>query len=84
MGQQKTTKIWVEEARGIWGETFDYSKPAYTKSKEKITITCLKPEHGDFTVVAANHITTKRTPAGCWPHSCAVPSHIYGMVEAQD
>ena len=19
-----------------------------------------------------------------WPHSCAVPSHIYGMVEAQD
>ena len=65
MGQQKTTKIWVEEARRIWGDTFDYSKSIYTNSKKQITVTCLKPKHGDFTVVAGNHIKTTRNPAGC-------------------
>ena len=65
MGQQKTTKIWVEEAKMIWGDTYDYSKSVYTKSKDPITISCPKADHGEFTVIATNHIKKSRTPAGC-------------------
>ena len=47
--------VFEDRANKIHNYKYDYSKSVYTKSKEKITITC--PEHGDFIQSAASHIT---------------------------
>ena len=41
-----TTKTWIEKARQIHGDKYDYSKVEYINNKTKICIIC--PIHGEF------------------------------------
>ena len=55
-----TTEIYLERARKIHGDTYDYSKTVYKSALDKITITC--KIHGDFTLRTRNHVDNKQ---GC-------------------
>jgi hypothetical protein len=50
----KTTEQFIEEAKAVHGDKYDYSKAVYTKSADKIKIIC--PEHGEFEVEAMSHL----------------------------
>lgn len=56
----------VERSRSIHGMRYIYENSIYTKSREKITITCRI--HGDFRISAGDHISRKRY--GC--RKCAM------------
>ena len=43
---RKTTEQFIEEARGVHGDKYDYSKVEYVTAHDKVCITC--PTHGDF------------------------------------
>lgn len=55
-----TTEQWIEKARTVHKDRYDYSKVEYKGADEKVCIIC--PIHGEFWQRAANHITLKR---GC-------------------
>ena len=48
---------WIEEAKKVHGEKYDYSKVEYIKNNSKINIIC--KEHGEFLQTPANHIKGK-------------------------
>lgn len=51
--RREQERLFLEEARKVHGERYDYSKTVFTSSKEKVTIIC--PEHGEFEQVAEVH-----------------------------
>ena len=55
-----TTDEFIEEAKLIHGDRYDYSKVDYKYSNENVIITC--KIHGDFLQRPANHINSKQ---GC-------------------
>ena len=57
----KTDKF-IEKAKKIHGDKYDYSKVNYINSRTKICIVC--PEHGEFWQTPENH-TAKKHPQGC-------------------
>ena len=68
-----TTESFIKKAREVYGNKYDYSKTVYTRSTEKITVTC--PIHGDFQVRPVHHLSG----VGC--HVCDGNSrgeHIIG------
>lgn len=50
----KTTSTFVEEAKKVHGETYDYSEVVYTGSHRKIVIKC--SSHGAFEQTPASHL----------------------------
>ena len=54
------TQTFIEKAKEIHGNKYDYSKVVYEKSTQKVCIIC--PEHGEFWQTPHNHITNK---SGC-------------------
>ena len=48
------TKIFIDKARAVHGNKYDYSKVEYVDSKTKVCIIC--PEHGEFWQVPASHL----------------------------
>ena len=60
LGHNKlTTEVFLEKAREVHGDTYNYGCTVYVRSTDKITITC--PEHGDFLQTPNTHLTG----AGC-------------------
>lgn len=43
-----TTEEWIEEARRICGDIYDWSKVNYVNNRTKVTLIC--PKHGEFTI----------------------------------
>lgn len=62
-GFQRTTDDFVNEAKKVHGDRYDYSSVDYKMATEKVCIIC--PKHGQFWQLPTNHIKG----AGC-PH-CA-------------
>ena len=62
-----TKETFIEKARIVHGNKYDYSKVEYVKSNEKVCIIC--PEHGEFWQTPAEHLQGK----GCL--NCAVEKH---------
>ncbi len=60
MSQKKTKEQFIEEARLIHGDKYDYSKVEYVNNKKPVCIIC--PEHGEFWQAPHNHIRQKN---GC-------------------
>lgn len=60
-----TTQEWIEKARSIYEDKYDYSKVVYTGAKNYITIIC--PKHGEFKITPNNFTTNKH---GC--PKCAI------------
>lgn len=54
------TESFIRRASEKYDNFYDYSKTEFTKIDEKVTITC--PIHGDFEVIAGNHLYHN---AGC-------------------
>ncbi|MEE3416938.1 MAG: hypothetical protein VZR53_16420, partial [Prevotella sp.] len=52
-----TTDIFIEKAREIHADKYDYSKVNYVNNSMKVTIIC--PEHGEFEQTPANHLCGK-------------------------
>lgn len=62
--EQPSTQRYIEKARKVHGNKYDYSKTIYTNVKTPITITC--PTHGDFEQNPSHHLK------GCGCPQCAV------------
>lgn len=58
MSKRKTTEQFIEEARAIHGDKYDYSKVEYVNSRTKVCIIC--PIHGEFFQEANGHIQGKK------------------------
>lgn len=61
---KKTKEQFIDEARQVWGDKFDYSKVEYKTRLEKICIIC--PEHGEFWQTPAQHLRGALGCKGCW------------------
>lgn len=68
-GKKLSKETFVELARIVHGDRYDYSKSVYTKAKEKIIITC--PIHGDFEQRPQDHVLK-----GCGCQKCKVDNTI--------
>lgn len=60
-------RVFIEKAKKIHvnpdGSTkYDYSKVQYKSLEEKVTIICLKDEHGEFQQSPGNHLKNKNCP----------------------
>ena len=53
MATKITTEIFIERARKVHGDKYDYSKVEYVNNNKKVCITC--PNHGDFFMAPAGH-----------------------------
>jgi hypothetical protein len=58
--ENSKTPIFIEKAKIVHGDKYDYSKVNYIKSNIKVTITC--PEHGDFEQKPNNHLNGQKCP----------------------
>ncbi len=63
MGKKLTTEEFIEKARKIHGDKYDYSKVVYVNTKTKVCIIC--PEHGEFWMKPNDHLCRQY---GC--HKC--------------
>ena len=50
----------IEKARNIHGDKYDYSKVEYIKNSEKVCIVC--PKHGEFWMTPHNHLQRRGCP----------------------
>ena len=57
---RKTTKEFLERARKVHGDKYNYSKVEYDNMKNKVTIIC--PEHGEFKQYAGSHLGKQGCP----------------------
>lgn len=55
-----TTSAWIERARSVWGDQYDYSLVDYQNAKTPVRIVC--PRHGEWNCNPDNHVAKKR---GC-------------------
>ena len=65
-----TTETWIQKAKQIHGDKYDYSKVKYVNSHTKVCIIC--PEHGEFWQTPNNHLCGKTICPKCskiYPHS---------------
>lgn len=51
---KRTNEEFIEEARKVHGNRYDYSKVNYINNSSKVCIIC--PEHGEFWQIARNHL----------------------------
>jgi hypothetical protein len=63
MPRRMTTADFIERARAVHGDRYDYSQTRYVDSRTKLTIIC--PDHGPFSVLPPNHYYHKNGCPGC-------------------
>ncbi len=56
-----TTEEFVQRAKEVHGDTFDYSQVKYTGAQDKVQIICKK--HGSFFQIANDHLQGNKCPA---------------------
>ena len=59
-----TTETFIEKAKKVHGNKYDYSKVEYVNSKTKVCIIC--PIHGEFWVSPVNHLFGNGCPKCRW------------------
>lgn len=64
-GRNKTNEDWINEAKNIHGDKYNYSLTDYKSNKIKVKIIC--PIHGEFEQIPSDHIKNK---SGC--PKCAI------------
>ena len=55
-----TTDEWIERAKKVHGDKYDYSKSVYVNAITKICVVC--PKHGEFWVFPNNHLKGNGCP----------------------
>lgn len=58
--KKSNTEEFIEKAKQIWGDRYDYSKVVYEKSNKKVCIIC--PEHGEFWMTPNIHLRGSGCP----------------------
>ena len=58
--KRKTTEEFVQQAKFVHKDKYDYSKVAYINGKTKVCIIC--PEHGEFWQQPTNHLNGQNCP----------------------
>lgn len=58
--KQKTTEEFIEEAKKVYGDKYDYSKTIYTTCKKRLIVTC--KTHGDFLTLPLAHLRGQECP----------------------
>lgn len=71
-----TTEKFIERARKIHGDKYDYSKVEYKHNKKNVCIIC--PIHGEFWQTPHNHLITRKRGNGC---GCPKCSHTVSKLE---
>ena len=61
--RKSTAEKFIEKAKQIHGDKYDYSKVEYKNNKTKVCIIC--PEHGEFWQMPYNHIGNKQDCPEC-------------------
>lgn len=69
ISKKSNTKEWIEKAKAIHGDKYDYSLVEYKTTHKKVKIIC--KEHGVFEQTASNHLK------GCGCPSCAYEHNHY-------
>lgn len=64
----------IEKAKEVHGDKYDYSKTEYVTARKKITVTC--PLHGDFDIKAASHVNSKQ--------GCKECGHMFSTLKKND
>ena len=54
MSAKLTTEEFIEKAKQVHGDKYDYSKVEYINNRTKVCIIC--PEHGEFWQLPSNHL----------------------------
>ena len=62
-----TTEEFIEKAKSVHGDKYNYSKVVYKNIRTKVCITC--PEHGDFFQLPKHHVSRK--------HGCPICSESH-------
>ena len=60
MARRLTTEEFIEKARSVHGDRYDYSSVSYVSSQAKVTIIC--PEHGPFPQKPNKHLSRRGCP----------------------
>ena len=63
LAQLSNTQEFIEKARKIHGDRYDYSKVRYKHNQQKVCIIC--PEHGEFWVTPNDHLSGKQGCPNC-------------------
>lgn len=72
----KTTEQFIEQARAIHGEKYNYSKTVYVKNCEKVCIIC--PDHGEFWQIPKIHLK------GCGCKECGIEATAKSIRKTQE
>lgn len=74
-----TTDEFIERARKIHGDRYDYSKVVYCNAKKEVVITC--KTHGDFMQVPNNHLNGANCPkCSKIVQRSKMAASVYGML----
>ena len=60
MAKKISTNEWIERAKKIHGDKYNYANVEYKNAHEKVCIIC--PEHGEFEQVAYRHLSGNGCP----------------------
>ena len=60
MSKRLTTKEFIDKARAVHGDRYDYSTVNYVSAKKKVIVVC--PEHGEFLQQPSNHLMGNGCP----------------------
>lgn len=55
--KKSSTEEFVEKAKAIHGDKYDYSKVVYVRSTDKVVVHCTK--HGDWEITPSNHLNQR-------------------------
>ncbi len=64
MCKKLTTNEFIEKAKQVHGDKYDYSKVEYKGANDKVCIIC--PEHGEFWQTPSNHVRGQHCPKCCY------------------
>ena len=73
--KKHTTESFIEKAKAVHGDKYNYSLVEYKNNSEKVTIVCT--EHGNFTQAPVNHLSGQNCP-GCM--SCGFDRNKTGFL----
>jgi hypothetical protein len=76
MSKKFTKKDFVDKARSVHGETYDYSHTIYTNNASPLRIDCRVPGHGPFWQTPSNHCKGNGCPI------CSTERRVSGVLSS--
>jgi hypothetical protein len=70
MSKRKTTKEFIQDARRVHGDRYDYSKVVYVYGQAKVKIICPEKGHGIFEKAPCHHLRGQGCPKCAFKTRC--------------